>query len=416
MRIYLILVLVTTSFCSIFAQKKELRSVTKELNKGNFEKAETTIKSIEPMLVSMDEKQKSEFYLLKSKIYFKGGDAGPDETEKAVSSFEMVSSLNNPQSKEIHLTNLINHLINKGSDYVQKSDFSTAINYFSNAYRISKKDTLYLYYAASTAVNAKEYDKSLVMYEELRALGYTGIQKQYYAVNIATNMDESFDNKLLRDASVKASTHINPSEKNSRSNFPEIIKNIALIYNQKGNTEKALEAMREARDANPNDINLITTEAVVQYNLGNSEKSKSLFEQATQLDPTNPELQYNLGVIAGEAGDFKNASNYYNRAIELNSKYLDAYMNLATLILGKEEAIISEMNNLGTTAADDRRYDELREKRNQIYIDAIPHLEKALSIDPTNYQATKTLSNIFSATGDDLNAKKYKELAESLQK
>lgn len=254
------------------------------------------------------------------------------------------------------------------------------------------------------------------MYEELRALGYTGIQKQYYAVNIATNMDESFDNKLLRDASVKASTHINPSEKNSRSNFPEIIKNIALIYNQKGNTEKALEAMREARDANPNDINLITTEAVVQYNLGNSEKSKSLFEQATQLDPINPELQYNLGVIAGEAGDFKNASNYYNRAIELNSKYLDAYMNLATLILGKEEAIIREMNNLGTTAADDRRYDELREERNQIYVDAIPHLEKALSIDPTNYQATKTLSNIFSATGDDLNAKKYKELAESLQK
>ena len=47
-----------------------------------------------------------------------------------------------------------------------------------------------------------------------------------------------------------------------------------------------------------------------------------------------------------------------------------------------------------------QRYDELRDERNKLYIDAIPYLEEALKIDPSNFNAAKTLSNIFSATSD----------------
>jgi hypothetical protein len=41
-------------------------------------------------------------------------------------------------------------------------------------------------------------------------------------------------------------------------------------------------------------------------------------------------------------------------------------------------------------------------------------LEQAIGIDSNNFQAAKTLSNIYSATGDDVNAKKYRVLAESI--
>ena len=100
-------------------------------------------------------------------------------------------------------------------------------------------------------------------------MGYTGVEKSYFALNKLTDMEESFDSKLLRDASIKAKTHTNPTEKNSKSKYPEIIKNMALIYNQMGETEKALEAMREARFENPDDLNLILTEANVHYSMGN---------------------------------------------------------------------------------------------------------------------------------------------------
>jgi tetratricopeptide (TPR) repeat protein len=173
--------------------------------------------------------------------------------------------------------------------------------------------------------------------------------------------------------------------------------------------------MREARAENPDDLNLVLTEANVHYTMGNTEKFKELLEYATERDPNNAELQYNLGVIAADADDFENAKKYYQRAIALNSKYTNAYINLAALILGQEESIIDEMNNLGTSAADDRRYDELREERNQLYLDAIPYLEKALAADPTNFQAAKTLSNIFSTTGNDVKAKEYKDMADRLE-
>ncbi len=414
MKKYLILGIIITLFGSLSAQKKELRKAGNELDKGDFEKATIALNAAEVLSESMDDKQKSEFYLLKSKLYLKDGAAGPQETEKAIEAFQKVSNDISAQSKEIHLVNLINHLLNKGSDYVEKSDFSTATNYFFNAYRISKKDTIYLYYAASSSVNAKEYDKSLIMYEELKSLNFTGIEKQYFSVNKITNIEEAFDNKLLRDASIQAKTHFNPTEKNTKSRYPEIIKNIALIYNQMGDTEKALEAMNEARAENPDDLNLILTEANVHYAMGDIDKFKSLLEYATELDSENPELQYNLGVIASEANDFENAKKYYTRAIELNPKYINAYINLAALILGQEESIIDEMNNLGTSAADDLRYDELRLKRKKLYSQAIPYLERAITVDSNNFQAAKTLSNIYSATGDDVNAKKYRELAESI--
>ena len=270
--------------CTVSAQKKELRSANKEMEKENYEKAAVAVESAESLFDSMDDKQKSEFYLLKSKLFLIGENVSSEATEKSIEAFEKVNAPSLSLAKDAHYITLINHLLDKGSALVEKSDFSEATGYFSNAYRISKKDTIYLYYAASTSVNAGNYEQSLSMYENLRSMGYTGVEKSYFALNKLTDMEESFDNKLLRDASIKAKTHTNPTEKKSKSKYPEIIKNMALIYNQMGETEKAMEAMREARVENPDDLNLILTEANVHYSMGNIEKFKSLLEYATTLD------------------------------------------------------------------------------------------------------------------------------------
>lgn len=415
MKKHLIFGLTVAFALSLQAQKKELRTAGKELDKGNFEKASVALTSAEALFSAMDDKQKSQFNLYKSILLFKNGTSTASDLNASVEAFTKVTSTEVLQEKNQHLQNLLNHLLTKGSDLIQGNNFDDATDYFNNAYKISTKDTLYLYYAASSAVNAKQYDQSLEMYETLKNLGFTGIVKQYYADNVETNKTEIFDNQVLRDVSVKSGTHTNPTEKNSDSKYPEIIKNMALIYNERGETEKALEAMREARAENPEDLNLVLTEANVHYTMGNIEKFKELLEYATERDPNNAELQYNLGVIAADAKDVENAKKYYQRAIALNPDYVNAYINLAALILGQEESIINEMNNLGTSAADDRRYDELRAERNQLYLDAIPYLEQALAADPTNFQAAKTLSNIFSATGNDAKAKEYKDMADRLE-
>ena len=63
------------------------------------------------------------------------------------------------------------------------------------------------------------------------------------------------------------------------------------------------------------------------------------------------------------------------------------------------------MNNLGTSSADNKKYDELKEKRTELYKEAIPHLEKALELKSSNIDAARTLMNIYSAVGE---TEKYK--------
>src|SRR5690606_29445021 len=158
---------------------------------------------------------------------------------------------------------------------------------------------------------------------------------------------------------------------------------------------------------------LIISEANVQLQMGNREEFKNLIQLALEKDPKNPELLFNLGILAAEAGDNETAKSYYNKAIELKPDYADVHNNMAVLILSQEEAIIEEMNSLGSSVADNKKYDELRDKRTELYNEAIPYLETTLKLRPTDINAAKTLMNIYSAID---NTEKFKEMKAKVEK
>lgn len=415
MKKYFVLAIALTLGFSVVAQKKELKTADKELDKGNFEKAAVALDAAEALLGSMDDKYKSQYYLLRSVFYLNNGEPDLNTIKKSMEALKLATAPAQEQGVKNQIQNLKAHLVNKGTSLLQSEDYKTSSDYFESAYKLVPNDTVYLFYAASTAVNAKLYDRSLAMYEELRSLGYTGVEQNYLATNKETQVEELFGSKVLRDLSVKSKSHINPRDETTKSKFPEIIKNIALIYVQNGENEKALQAMAVARAESPDDLNLLLTEANVYYTMGDTPKFKELLEVAIQKDPMNPELQYNLGVISSETDDYEGSKKYYLKAIELKPDYINAYINLAALILGQEESILDEMNSLGSSAADDRKYDELKAKRNQLYLDAIPYLESAFGIDPSNYQAARTLANIYSAVGDSDKYKEYKAISDTLE-
>jgi tetratricopeptide (TPR) repeat protein len=281
---------------------------------------------------------------------------------------------------------------------------------------MSPKDTLYLYYAASSAVTDQDYETALDYYIQLKNMGYTGVQMNYYATNKETGEEEAFPSKDTRDLSVKMTkSHINPRNVKSESRAAEIVKNIALIYVSEGDNEKALGAMADARAENPDDLGLLLSEANVYLKMGNREKFKALMEEATEKDPNNAELQYNLGVLAAEGGNIEESIGYYNKAIEIDPSYVDAYNNIAVVILQSEAGIVEEMNNLGTSSADNIKYDELKAKRTKLYESAVPYLEKALELRNTNMDAARTLMNIYSALGETDKFKAMKAKIEEME-
>ncbi|WP_274475403.1 tetratricopeptide repeat protein [Mangrovimonas aestuarii] len=394
-----------------FAQKKELKTAEKALKKNNYAEAKTALGQVEGMLSSMDDKYKEQYYYLNAEALYANGAGSDADIDMALKS---LSNVNSKEADELKQA-MLQSFLTKGNDAYEKKDLGNASIYFEKAYRASTKDTTYLYYSASAAVQGQDFDRALPIYEELRDLGYTGIQTEYFAANKETGVEESFPNKELRDASVKSGTHIKPSDRQSQSRRAEIVKNIALIYVGQGNDQKAIEAMDEARKANPEDISLLITEANINFKMGNTAEFKRLLEEATQKDPNNAELQYNLGVVSAETGDVESAKKFYQKAISLDPSYVNAQINMAALILGEEQKIVSEMNNLGTSAADNKRYDELKEERMNLYREAIPYLEGALKVDPTNLQAAKTLLNIYVAIGDTQNENKMKAKVAELE-
>ena len=200
-------------------------------------------------------------------------------------------------------------------------------------------------------------------------------------------------------------------EEQTESKFPEIVKNIALIFAQKGDNEKAFAAIKKAREENPNDINLILTEANIYIELDEKEKFGQLMSEAISMDPNNGNLYYNLGVVTRDLGNVSLAREYYEKAIELDPKLENAYLNLVSIILEGESAIVEEMNSLGTSSAENKRYDLLKEKREDLYRECIPILLKIIQIDK-NKEAVRTLMNIYGTLGDTAGFKSMKAILE----
>ena len=89
--------------------------------------------------------------------------------------------------------------------------------------------------------------------------------------------------------------------------------------------------------------------------------------------------------------------------------------NTVALLFDEVELIVEEMNDLGMSAAENKKYYELNAKKDGIYKSAIPYLKEVLDIDPKNLSASKTLKEIYGVLGDDPNFKAMKAKVEALE-
>lgn len=421
MKKLLTLVLVFAVITVSFAQKNEVKTIEKAIKNANFSDAKSAVGAAEALMGNMDDKMKAKFYFLKAQALYANGAGTDADVDKAITTLDKLKDLESSMGKlkyteqaNIMKDGMFRSYLEKANQSITNNDFKSAASRFEKVYKMKPTDTIYLYYAASSAVNAKDYDTSLKYYNQLKNMNYNGIQMYYYATDKETGEEQVFPDPKSRDLSVKiAKTHNNPRDEKSKSKKAEIVKNIALIYVSQGEDEKALASMADARKENPDDLGLLLSEANVHLKMGNRDKFKALMEEATAKDPNNAELQYNLGVLAAEGGNNEEAKGYYSKAISINPNYVDAYNNLAVVILAGEADIVEEMNGLGTSSADNRRYDELKEEKNQLYREAIPHLEKALSLRASNVDTAKTLMNIYSVLGE---TDKFKEMKAKVEK
>ena len=404
-----------------FSQKKELRQINKLISESFFTEAESSLEAISPLVEVSDDKIKAQYYFYLAKV--------SNELEKfndAISAYDNLKSINDSAYSTIIksefdflYSQIETSIINSAVEDNRNSNYSVASDKLLMAYKMNEeKNKDYLYYAAGSAVNSKEYEKALDYYVELKENNYTGVIDEYYITNNETGEEEKVSETEF-DLLKSSKDYSNPRVGQTESRYPEIVKNIALIYVQQGKNDVAIEAIQEARSIQPDDTSLILNEADLYIRISNNsddeserdlyrKKFKELMELAITKDPENGILYYNLGVISSEQGENDSALEYYKKAIEFKPDYVDAYLNLVAVILDGEQSIVDEMNNLGTSKKDNIRYDELKVERENLYKECIPFLEKLIEVSPTNIDALNTLKNIYGVLGEN---EKFKDIS-----
>ena len=72
-------------------------------------------------------------------------------------------------------------------------------------------------------------------------------------------------------------------------------------------------------------------------------------------------------------------------------------MNLAELKLRGDEKFVTEMNKLGTSEKDNKRYEAIKLEREKNFKSILPYLEKAVELKPQDDAAKKTLLSVYNA-------------------
>ena len=422
---YVILASALLISVATFAQKDQIKAAEKALKGGKAQEAVTILQGAASASATAPDAEKAKYFFVKGNAHLELANKKVEEGKNlndAAKSYQDLLAVEKASGKDKYAaqasTSIIDikfKLLNSAIEDTKADRHSVGAKKLYDAYLLDKKDTINLYYAASTYVNAKEYDEALKLYGELKTLNYSGKGTSYLAMNKLTGQEDLYNTAKERDFAVKLGTHEKPRMEAIPSKRGEIYKNIALILVQEGKVEEAKKAIADARKTNPDDTSLILTEANLYLETKDYETYKKLVGEALEKNPNDVDLIFNLGVLSANAKKPVDAEKYYKKVIEIDPKYINAYINLAALKLENEKVIIDEMNKLGTSTKDMNRYEVLKTQREDLFKSTIPYLQKAVELDPTNIDVSKTLLNVYNALEMMPEAKALKEKIKAIE-
>ena len=220
--------------------------------------------------------------------------------------------------------------------------------------------------------------------------------------------------------------------------------NLAIKNHQEGRLDVAQKLYNQILKINPNHSQTLNNIAVIFTNLKEYQKAKECYQKAIKINPNYQAAHNNLGIIFKELKNYQKAKECYEKAIEINPSYADAHNNLGIIFKEEEEnqkakecyekTIEINRNHLGAhynlgviskILGDDQKAKECYEKTIEInpnHVDAHNNLgtifyeledlqkakdcyEKTIEISPNHLNAHNNLGIIFAKLGEHQKAK-----------
>jgi tetratricopeptide (TPR) repeat protein len=110
--------------------------------------------------------------------------------------------------------------------------------------------------------------------------------------------------------------------------------NLANLYIQIGEKEKALEELKRSLELNPGIAAAYNNLGQLQIEMGSPEEGERNLGLALEIDPDYAVAHYNMGMALDNRGDKKGALWHYRTAVHISPALVEARVNLAKMLFG----------------------------------------------------------------------------------
>ena len=377
---------------SSFAQKEELKEIEKQLKKNNKTEIQNLLTTLESKLNIASDDQKAAYYFYKSQHEINLSNEGIDVDEnrtKAIETLNQLLKFENETKSKRYTTDALplkNQLLAKIVDEAiatnKNSNFKKSSRLFEQAYNLNTTDTLYLFYAASDAANAKDYDFAESKFKELVKLNFDGKSNTYVATSQINGKVESFGtDKKARDLAVKTGTHVQPDLIENKSVKPVIYNNLTQILLNKQNYSEAEQFALKAVDLDKDNVNSLLNVLTLFYNTNRLDKFEEYAEKGLERFPKNEALLYNLAVINLGNNNAPVSISYFERILKENPNHFEALKALGNIELQKDADVTNKINALPNTNASNKKRSDLMIEKKAVYQNALNFYLKAQKVN-----------------------------------
>ncbi|MCD0469005.1 tetratricopeptide repeat protein [Flavobacterium sp. JAS] len=316
-----------------FAQKDQIKEAQSLFDKGKSEEAITILNKTEYLILNASDEDKSDFYFLKGNVLKdlagKNIDAANNFT-LASQSYQDVFLYENESGKfkftvkaNMALKEMKSSLVNGAMADFNAGKFKESAEKSYKVYLFDKKDTLNLYNAASSSVNAKDFDSAIKYYEALKKINFSGKGVLYYATNKKTKEEDVFVSPKARESAIQQGLYEKPRTESIPSKKIEVNNNLAYSYLEKKDYAKAESIYNYVLELNPNYVDAYINLAYLKLQV-----KKDLADEISNLGTSPAEMQKYDKLNARKDDITRSAIPYLKKVLTIEPKNSDATKTL----------------------------------------------------------------------------------------
>ena len=204
-----------------------------------------------------------------------------------------------------------------------------------------------------------------------------------------------FQRGRLEEARILLNELLSVDAKNSESLYLS-----ALIANEEGLTQDAINYLEIALNIDPNNLKYIYTLGDIYYANNYLKEGVNLFESITTINPKDYNGYYNLAAFQQKQMQYEKSLESYRKVLELDENNVNAIYNIGNILIDVKD-YLNAIEYFKRVVEIQPHSDDAFNNLGFIHMElgdlegAIKYLNKTISIDPNNFSTLNNLGKVY---------------------